>query len=277
MTCRRMSVLIGLSLCVLIGGGKVSAQTVSIFGNAAPTPLETDTDTPITGGVKFWSTESGTISAIRFYRATTSPNGYVATLYSASGGVLGSVKMAHESGPVPGWQVAEFAAPISIAANTTYVAAYYTPSGADYQLVPYGLTNGVTNGVLTAPASSTVGGNGMYIHALAFPTTPSARNSNFLADVAFTPTAPTPYLTLSFNPPNPTIGSNAPAGTVVATITASWSNGSPFTGTLSFGAPNSNDHGTFAISGDQLIVSSAGPGMTADGDTTQLVTIVASQ
>jgi hypothetical protein len=268
--------LFGLCFVILVGGRSSSAQSISIFGDAAPAPLENETG-PLTGGVKFWSTESGTISAIRFYRATTSPNGYVASLYSASGSVLGSVNMAHESGPVPGWQVAEFVAPLSIAANTTYVAAYYTPSGADYQLVPYALTNGVTNGPLTAPASSAVGGNGVYIYALAFPTTPSARNSNFLADVVFTPTAATPYLTLSFNPANPSIASNAPAGTVVTTITANWSDGSPFTGTLSFGPPNSNDQATFAISGNQLIVNPNGPGLAADGNTTQLVTIVATQ
>jgi Domain of unknown function (DUF4082) len=264
-------------LAILANVDNCSAQSISIFGNAAPAALENDTDTPITGGVKFWSAQSGTISAIRFYRATTSPNGYVARLYTASGGVLGSVKLAHESGPVPGWQVAQFAAPISIAANKTYVAAYYTPSGADYQLVPYALTSGVTNGPLTAPAASAVGGNGTYIHALAFPTTSSGRNSSFLADVVFTPVTPTPYLMLSFNPPNPTVASNAPAGTVVATITANWSNGTPFTGTLSFGAPDSNDKATFAISGNQLIVNTAGPGLSADGGTSQLVTIVATQ
>jgi hypothetical protein len=111
----------------------------------------------------------------------------------------------------------------------------------------------------------------------AFPATASARNSNFLVDVLFTPAAPKPYVTLSFNPANPTIASNAPAGTVVATITASWSDGSPFTGTLGFGAPNSNDHGTFALSGNNLIVNPAGPGLSADGGTNQLVTIVAAQ
>ena len=87
----------------------------------------------------------------------------------------------------------------------------------------------------------------------------------------------TPYLTLSFNPASPSIASNASAGTVVATIIASWSNGSQFTGKLSFGAPNSNDKATFAISGNQLIVNPGGPGLSADGGTTQLVTIVATQ
>ena len=87
-----------------------------------------------------------------------SPSGYVASLYSASRSLLGSVTMAHESGPVPGWQVATFATPISIKPNTTYVAAYYVPSG-EYPDVYYGLTQGVTTGPLNVPASSIVGGN----------------------------------------------------------------------------------------------------------------------
>jgi hypothetical protein len=256
-------------------GGRCPAQTVNIFGNLVPNNSDNVTIPPRTVGVKFWSTQSGSISAIRFYRGTTSPLGHVASLYSARGTLLGSVTMAHESGAMPGWQVATFASPISISPNTTYVAAYYIPSGK-YQRMPYGLTQGVTTGPLTAPASSTVGGNGIYRNGQTFPTM-KWEDANFFVDVEFTPTAPTPYLTLSFNPANPSIASNAPGGTVVATITANWSNGSPFTGALTFGPPNSNDKATFSISGNNLIVNPAGPGVSADGSTTQRVTIVATQ
>jgi hypothetical protein len=279
--------LLSLPLTLVLGASSPVSQgsPIDIFGTPAPSPLETDTDTPINVGVKFWSTQAGSISAIRFYRATTNPRGYIAGLYTASGSLLGSVAMQTESGPVPGWQVANFATPISISANTTYVAAYYVPDvpelllleRSSYQLVAYGLTNAVTNGPLTAPAGPTVG-NGVYLYGLrAFPNTASARNTNFLVDVLFTPAATTPYLTLTFNPPNPSIASNAPAGTVVATITASWSDGSPFTGTFSFGPPDSNDGAAFAISGNQLIVNPSGPGLSGDGNTTQNVTIVAAQ
>jgi hypothetical protein len=95
--------------------------------------------------------------------------------------------------------------------------------------------------------------------------------------VLFTPTAPTPYLTLSFLPANPSIASNAPMGSVVATTTPSWSDGSPFRGTLSFAQPYSNDQGVFAISGSDLIVNPSGPGLAAAAKTAQNVTIVATQ
>src|SRR5216683_4291818 len=118
-----VSLLFGLSLLVIGFGGESSAQSISIFGNAVPSS-PTGGGNKVMLGVKFWSSQSGTISAIRFYRAAISPNGYVAKLYSAGGGLLGSATLAHESGSVPGWQVANFASPIPISANMTYVAAY---------------------------------------------------------------------------------------------------------------------------------------------------------
>ena len=111
---RKLAFLLSaLPLALLMSVSECLSQTVSIFGNTLPSNAGEGNQTPITLGVKFWSSQSGTISAIRFFRGTTSPLGYVARLYSASGALLGSVTMPHESGPVPGWQVATFAAPIS--------------------------------------------------------------------------------------------------------------------------------------------------------------------
>jgi hypothetical protein len=56
-------------------------------------------------------------------------------------------------------------------------------------------------------------------------------------------------------------------GSVVATITAGWSDGSPFIGTLVFAPPYSNDQGVFSISGNDLIVSQSGPGLSSDAST----------
>ena len=169
--------------------------------------------------------------------------------------------------------MANFSGPIPISANTTYVAAYYSSVGYGASDA-YALSNGVASGSLTAPASPAVGGNGVYQHKNAFPTT-SSQASNYFVDVLFTPTGPT--LILNFNPPNPSIPANAPLGSVVATISPSWSDGSPFTGALSFGQPYSNDQGTFALSGKNLIINPSGPGVSGDANTIQNVTIVATQ
>src|SRR5262252_7695498 len=187
MNAKLRTFLFSLPATLLIGVSQCFSQTVSIFDDAVSSKASKAYNfTPRTLGVKFWSTKSGTVSAIRFYRGTASPLGYVASLYSASGQLLGSVTMTKESGPVAGWQVATFAAPISISANTTYVAAYYVPSGA-YMRVPYGLKAGAASGPLTAPASEAVAGNGVvHYSGLGFPTQ-TWESANFLADVLFTP------------------------------------------------------------------------------------------
>jgi hypothetical protein len=200
-----------------------------------------DDGNAVTLGVKFWSSQSGTISGIRFYRAAKSSQGYVAKLYTAGGTLLASVNLAHESSPVPGWQVANFASPIPISANTTYIAAYH--SGVRHGAWDAnGMTNGTTNGPLTAPASSAVGGNGAYHYKNVFPSRNYAA-SNYYVDVLFTPTGRS--LVLNFSPPSPSIPADAPMGSVVAIINPTWSDGSTFTGSLSFAQPYFNDQGVF--------------------------------
>jgi Domain of unknown function (DUF4082) len=129
MSCRALFVISGLSLIIGLGGERAFAQTISIFGNAVPNNQIGGDGNAVTLGVKFWSSEPGMIVGIRFYRAVASPQGYAAQLYSADGTLLGSATIAQESGPLPGWQEAHFASPISISANTTYVAAYYCSVG----------------------------------------------------------------------------------------------------------------------------------------------------
>jgi hypothetical protein len=268
------AVLVSILLLACSGSRVSLAQsTISIFGNAVPAnPIEADSGA-VTLGVKFWSTQPGTVSGIRFYRGDANESGYTVMLYTAAGSLLAQATTSQDTCTVPCWEQVNFAAPVSISANTTYVAAYYTSNGyyaEDY----YGLTNGATNGPLVAPASGVSGGNGVYVYARSFPTS-SWEDSNYYVDIGFAPSAPT--LTLSFSPPNPSIASYAPTGTVVATIVVTWSNGAPFTGTLSFGFPYSNDNSTFAISGDQLIINPKGPGVSADGGSLQNVTITANQ
>jgi hypothetical protein len=252
----------------------LAQSPVNLFSNAVPQTAIAPDSSAVTLGMKFWSTQAGTISGIRFYRGAENSNGYTVKLFTAGGSLLASARASTDTCAVPCWEQVNFASPLSLAAYTTYVAAYYTSNGR-YPDDTNGLENAKTNGALTAPASSVVGGNGVYTYSTGFPNQ-TWYASNYYVDVSFTPTAPTPYLTLSFNPPNPSVSATAPAGTVVTTITAAWSNGSPFTGSLGFASPYSNDNATFTISGNDLIINS-GPGVSADGGTLQNVTITATQ
>lgn len=267
------SFLLGISCVMSVIGGEASAQAISIFGNSVPqTPVDPDASA-VTLGVKFWSAQAGTISGIRFYRGAANNNGYTVKLFKAGGSLLASGKVSTDTCRVPCWEQVKFASPLSIAANTTYVAAYYTSNGR-YADDTNGLANGKTNGPLIASASSAVGGNGLYTYSTGFPNQ-TWYASNYYVDVLLTPTGPS--LILNFNPASPSISSTAPLGSVVATINPTWSDGSAFTGTLSFAQPYSNDNGTFSISGNNLIVNPSGPGLSADANTGQNVTIVATQ
>ncbi|MBY4611053.1 DUF4082 domain-containing protein, partial [Rhizobium sp. 9T] len=82
-----------------------------------------------------------------------------------------------------------FATPVTIAANTTYVASYHT-TGA-YVATNNFFTTAVTNGPLTAPSSAVAGGNGVYAYggsatAGLFPTN-TYNSANYYADVVFRP------------------------------------------------------------------------------------------
>ena len=62
-------------------------------------------------------------------------------------------------------------------------------------------------------------------------------------------------------PVTPQVPDTTPRGATVATFSVMMSDGSPFTGTVRFGAPNYDGKGVFALSGNRIIVSPDGPGL----------------
>jgi hypothetical protein len=262
---------------LILGIGIAQAQTVTLFGTKMPKNTA-DTDTSaVTLGVKFKSAQAGTISAVRFYRAVKNTTGYTVKLFNGSGSMLASARVTSDICAVPCWEQISFASPISISPNIIYVAAYYTSNGRypNDTGTNGGLTNAVTNGPLTAPASSTVGGNGVYTYSTGFPNQ-TWQSSNYYVDVVFAPSAPA--LQMVFSPPNPSIPARAAPGTTVATVMVTWSDCSPFTGTLNLNqAPYADDSHTFALSGNNVIINPSGSGVGSDGGTTQSITVQAVQ
>jgi Domain of unknown function (DUF4082) len=267
---------IAATLVILLSDSAWAEATSTIFGDATPQiPVVMDTR-PVTVGVKFLSAQPGKVSGIRFFRGAPSRTGYAVKLFAANGALLAAAKTWKDTCSVPCWEYVKFVFPVNLAANTTYVAAYYTPNGR-YAGDKFGLTGSRSAGPLTIPASAAAAGNGVYTYSEGFPDQ-AFENSNYYVDVAFTSAAPVPrQLVISFYPPNPSIPSDARPGTVVATIKATWSDGTPFTGTLSLGPPYSTANAAFAISGNNLIFNPGGPGVAGDGGTTVNATIVATQ
>ena len=141
---------------------------------------------PLTVGLRFYSDTAGTVTGARFYKGLGSGSGnHVGLLYSSTGQLLAQATFTNET--ASGWQQANFAAPVSIAANTTYVIALYTDSGCAYD-AGYFTAKGVDSAPLHAPASSSASGNGVYVYgnAPAFPSM-TVNNANYWVDLAFTP------------------------------------------------------------------------------------------
>jgi hypothetical protein len=79
----------------------------------------------------------------------------------------------------------QFFEPVSITANTTYVASYHTNTG-EYSFDANYFANPHTNGPLTAPSSASSGGNGVYRYGSSnlFPNNTFNAN-NYWVDVVF--------------------------------------------------------------------------------------------
>ena len=161
-------------------------DSVSIFGTQAPTG-KTENDSTTGGifgielGVKFRSSVSGNVDAIRFYKTPGNSGAHTAQLYTGTGTLLASQVFLTETDS--GWQTLFLATPVAISANTTYIAAYFSSLG-NYISTANGLKTAVTNGVLTALADSTDGLNGVYKYTNT-PSIPDSSNvaNNYWVDV----------------------------------------------------------------------------------------------
>jgi hypothetical protein len=159
----------------------------SIFELGTPATVDSGDTGSVNLGVKFTSDVAGTITGIRFYKASANTGTHVGALWSAGGSLLGQGTFTGESSS--GWQTVTFASPVAITANTTYVAAYLAPNG-HYSITSAGFASGpIDNPPLHAIGDNT-SANGVYLYggASAFPSS-SFNASNYWVDVLFAPGA----------------------------------------------------------------------------------------
>ncbi len=99
----------------------------TIFDFATPATVDSGDTTSVELGVKFKADYNGTITGIRFYKASTNIGTHIGSLWSSTGTRLAQATFANET--ASGWQTVTFASPVSVTAGTTYVASYFAPSG----------------------------------------------------------------------------------------------------------------------------------------------------
>src|SRR5262249_19657742 len=118
-------------------------------------------DAPVTLGVRMRSDANGSVTGIRFYKGVGNNGTHVGLLYTSSGTVLASATFAGETSS--GWQQVNFSSPVSITANTTYIAALFTTSGYAYN-DNYFTSTGVDSPPLHALKSGVDGPNSLYTY-----------------------------------------------------------------------------------------------------------------
>ena len=156
---------------------------VSLFSPASTPAITTVNDpNPVELGFKFQASTDGEITGLRFYKGPDNTGPHVADLWSSSGALLATATFTNET--ASGWQQVSFSSPVAITAGTAYVASYHT--GGDYSADPSLFATAQTNGPLTAPASSSSGGNGVYAYGSSslFPAN-SFNSTSYGVDVVF--------------------------------------------------------------------------------------------
>jgi hypothetical protein len=158
-----------------------TATAYSLFSTVTPASFVAD-GTPLNLGTRFTVSADGTIAALTFYKAPQETGIHRGYLWTASGTLLASVTFANET--ASGRQLAELAAPVAVTAGQSYIVSY--SSNGTYAVTSRGLSNSITSGPLSAPASGPAGGNGVYAYGAAglFPTA-TFNATNYFADVVY--------------------------------------------------------------------------------------------
>ena len=135
-------------------------------------------------GMKFRSDVAGSITAVRFYKGPYNRGTHLGHLWTTSGSLLGTVDFQNET--AFGWQQANFAKPIPIQPDTTYVVSYYAPVGG-YSVNTHFFTSALDAAPLHALQSGADGPNGVYRYgASGFPSQ-SYNANNYWVDLVFVP------------------------------------------------------------------------------------------
>ena len=177
--------------------------------SSVPAVVDVNDPGPVELGVKFRSDVDGSVTGLRFYKSAANSGTHVGNLWTSTGANLAHVTFAGET--TSGWQQMNFATPVSITANTVYVASYYCPAG-HYSANQNYFGTALDNAPLHAPADGGSGGNGVFVYgpASAYPNQ-TYLASNYWVDVVFSPAASTPTPTPT--PPSSTApASSGPRG-----------------------------------------------------------------
>ncbi len=181
----------------------------SLFGaDYTPSTTSVSDTTPYELGAKFQAAVAGWVTGVRFYKGSGNTGTHTGSLWTSTGTRLATGTFTNES--ATGWQTLNFATPVQISANTTYVVSYFDPAGhfaGDRALFDWPLNTPP----LTAVKSDFLnpgGTNGVVnVGAAGFPGQASD-GSSYSVDVVFS-TSPPEGLVPSVSSATPAAGSSS--------------------------------------------------------------------
>jgi len=161
----------------------VPTSTTYWTSSAVPGTPEMGATPSVTLGLQFYADVPGLVTGVRFYKGPHNLGTHVGTLWSGAGAKLAEIAFSGES--ASGWQQANFATPVNIAANTPYVISYLAPQGS----YPFD-SNFSWSSPHTGPLHVSGSSPGVFSFAsgVSFPTN-SYLSGNYWVDVVFVPTS----------------------------------------------------------------------------------------
>ena len=144
-------------------------------------------DQPVEVGMKFRADEDGFITGLRFYKQANNTGTHVGHLWSGTGQLLAAATFTNET--ASGWQEVQLPNAVPITKDTTYISSYHAASGR-YGFTPGFFNQGVDRAPLHGPASSAIGGNGVYKYGPSGFPTETFNSTNYWVDATFQRTIP---------------------------------------------------------------------------------------
>lgn len=199
------------SLSVTVGAQQ--CPCTAFPSSAEPTNADSFDASPNELGAKFRVPAASQVLGVKFYKASTNTGTHVGKLWNSSGQLLASGTFSGET--ATGWQTLTFANPVPIAANTTYIVSYYTPTGHYSYDSAYFANHGAGQTAVQLLQSGVSGSNGVYKYGTGggFPNQ-SWNDTNYWVDVVIDNHAGTQ------NPPTVTARTPAANATAVGINTA---------------------------------------------------------
>jgi hypothetical protein len=191
------------TIAITVVTGQINCPCTIWNPTTVPTTITENDPAAVELGVRFSTSVAGFITGIRFYKGPANTGIHIGNLWTSTGTNLATATFTAET--ASGWQEVFFSAPVSVSANTTYIASYHTTTG-NYSVDENFFASGVNTPPLRALANGEDGANGVYIYSAtsAFPSQ-TYNASNYWVDVVFeTNTGPDEI--------PPVVLANAPAG-----------------------------------------------------------------